>query len=302
MFRDLPELLDPGDLLVLNDTRVIAARVLGRRATGGKIEALFLRDLGGGRWEALLRCNGKPRPGEWIQFADGALQIRLLDRGSGGAWVVATPRGSLVEKLERLGQVPLPPYIHREPDDPRLEADRTRYQTVYASEPGAIAAPTAGLHFTEGLLERLAARGVALTRVTLHVGVGTFRPITSEDIRDHHMHSEAYSVSTDAVAHISDARRRGARIIPVGTTACRVLETLARDGLTPRTAETDIYITPPYSFGLADAIVTNFHLPRSTLLVMIAAFAGRERILKVYQECRDKGYRFYSYGDAMLIT
>ena len=300
-FRDIPRFLDPGDLLVLNDTRVISARVYGQRFTGGKIEALFLRDLGQGQWEALLRCNGYPREGEWVNFAGGAISVRLLHRRERGVWVVAVPKGDLADTLERVGTVPLPPYIRRQEHDARAAIDRERYQTVYARSPGAVAAPTAGLHFTGSLLAELTETGVARASVTLHVGVGTFRPIATEDIRQHRMHSEVYSVGEDAVQAIRDARARQGRVVAVGTTSCRVLETLGRHGLSAASGETDLYITPPHEFRLVDAVITNFHLPRSTLLVMICAFAGRERVLAAYEDCKTKGYRFYSYGDAMLI-
>ena len=301
VFRDLPEFLRPGDLLVLNDTRVIRARVHGLRATGGKIEVFFLREHGPGRWEALLRCNGKPRPGEWLSLAEGAFRVRLVERRGRGEWVVATPRGDLFALLEEMGETPLPPYIHRVNDDARADMDRERYQTVYAAHPGAVAAPTAGLHFTPEVFEALERNGVERTCITLHVGAGTFRPIAETDIRRHRMHTEAYSVPPETLERIQATRASGGRVIPVGTTACRVLETLARDGLEPGEGETKIYIKPPYPFALTDAVLTNFHLPRSTLLVMVAAFAGRERLLKAYAECRDRGYRFYSYGDAMLV-
>ena len=302
VFRDLPQFLRPGDLLVLNDTRVIRARVHGLRATGGMIEVFFLRELEPGKWEALLRSNGKPRPGEWVSLAGGAFRVRLIERLGRGAWVVATPRGDMLALLDEVGETPLPPYIHREPHDARADMDRERYQTVYAARPGAVAAPTAGLHFTPAVFEALERKGVGRTFVTLHVGAGTFRPIERADIRSHRMHAEVWSVAPETVERIRATRADGGRVIPVGTTACRVLETLARDGLEPGGGETSLYIKAPYAFGLTDAILTNFHLPRSTLLVMISAFAGRERLLAAYAECRDRGYRFYSYGDAMLVV
>ena len=301
IFRELADFLTPGDLLVLNDTRVIPARVHGRRASGGKVEVLFLRDLGEGRWETLLRCNGRLREGERIALADGAVQVRLLRRADRGAWLVASRKVDLLRTLERVGTTPLPPYIQRRENDPRAEADRERYQTIYAAHEGAVAAPTAGLHFTQEVFDSLSARGIDWTCVTLHVGAGTFRPITAADIRDHHMHAEVYDVPEPTVAAVRAARERGGRVVAVGTTSCRVLEAIAQGNGQPSAGETSIYIRPPYAFRATDALITNFHLPRSTLLVMVSAFAGRERVLAAYEECKARGYRFYSYGDAMLI-
>ena len=300
-FRQLPQHLSAGDALVLNDTRVVPARVYGTRFSGGKVEVLFLRDLGKGRWHALLRCNGSPREGEWIVLAEGALQVRLLERGHRGAWTVSVPQGDLMQTLDQVGIMPLPPYIRRAPNDPRGPLDRERYQTVYARSSGAVAAPTAGLHFTDQVFADLEARGVRRAFVTLHVGAGTFRPITVPDVRKHRMHAEAYTIDDDAVRTVQEAREQGRRVVAVGTTSCRVLETASQDGLTPSSGETRLYITPGFEFAATDAVITNFHLPRSTLLVMICAFAGRERVLAAYEECKKHGYRFYSYGDAMLI-
>jgi len=316
-FRDLPRFLNPGDLLVLNDTRVIAARVFGRRRTGARVEVFFLKPLPGGQWEALTRCNSRLNPGEEIALAQGQVAqdgqrpdhnvspekviVKLLEHQPDGSWIVQAPGPDFMRRLDEIGAVPLPPYIHRQTHDPRDTADRQRYQTIYAAQPGAVAAPTAGLHFTQRVFDELAAKGVQKTCVTLHVGAGTFRPISTPDIRQHPMHTETYSVSQNAIDAIRAAQQQGRRVIPVGTTACRVLETLARRGWPPGPGETAIYLYPTCPFLAASALITNFHLPHSTLLVLVSALAGRQRILDAYAQCASLGYRFYSYGDAMLI-
>jgi len=302
-FRDLPAFLDGGDLLVVNDTSVFPARTLGRRSTGGRVEVLFIRQVAPGKWEALVHCHGMPRSGEHLVLEDGRLGVRLIQRTRAGSWVVSLPRGTdLFRLLEEIGRVPLPPYIKREPNRQRDPQDRERYQTVYAREPGAVAAPTAGLHFTEGLMRTLEERGVGVERITLHVGVGTFKPIRVEDIRRHRMEREYYRIPESTVARIEETKAAGHRVACVGTTTCRALESAAGGGdLRAGEGWTDLYIRPPYRFRVVDALVTNFHLPRSTLLVMVSAFAGRERILAAYDVAKREGYRFYSYGDAMLI-
>jgi S-adenosylmethionine:tRNA ribosyltransferase-isomerase len=305
VFSNIGEFLRPDDLLVLNNTRVFPARTLGTRSTGGKIEVFFLQDLGrDGLWEVLLKCNGKPKHGEYIELEGGLLKVKIAQRLESGHWTVVVPRGTdLIETLERIGRTPLPPYIHRPKEGEQEDFDRQRYQTVYAKAPGAVAAPTAGLHFTPGLLIRLRERGVRTTEVTLHVGAGTFQPVKEYDIRRHKMHEEFYSISDETIEAVRETRGRGGRIIPVGTTSCRTLEGAmkASGELTAGSGRTDIYIYPPYAFRLTDAMITNFHLPRSSLLLLVAAFAGRERILGAYEEAKREGYRFYSYGDAMLI-
>jgi len=303
IFRDLPEFLEPGDLLVINDTRVFPARTLGRRSTGGRVEVLFIRQIAPGKWEALVHCHGVPKPGEQLMLEDDALAIRLIERVHAGRWIVSLPRGvDLLERLEAIGRVPLPPYIRRDPDRQREPMDRERYQTVYAREPGAIAAPTAGLHFTERLMSALEVKGVRVARITLHVGVGTFQAIRVQDIRKHRMEREYYRIPASTAALITEAKAAGRRVVCVGTTTCRALESAADEaGLRPSEGWTDLYIYPPYRFRVVDALITNFHLPRSTLLVMVSAFAGRERILSAYEVAKREGYRFYSYGDAMLI-
>jgi S-adenosylmethionine:tRNA ribosyltransferase-isomerase len=300
-FAGLPELLAPGDLLVLNDTRVLPARLLGRRArTGGKWEGLFLRTLTGGTWEMLCQTGGQPVAGETIVVDPGPLALELVACLPGGHWEVRPSQaGTPAELLGRHGRVPLPPYIRK---GCAVLADHERYQTVYARQAGAVAAPTAGLHFTPAVFENLTQRGISWTFVTLHVGPGTFQPIQTAQIAEHRMHAEWGELPDAALKNIQACRARGGRVVAVGTTAVRVLETAAAAG-TPHawSGETDLFIYPPYSFRAADALVTNFHLPRSTLLVLVSAFAGVELIRRAYQAAIEQAYRFYSYGDAMLI-
>ncbi len=307
-FHELPDLLRPDDLLVLNDTRVVPARFTARRRTGARIEGCFLRDRGDGRWEVLLAGRGRVREGETLQVVDAddrpRARICLQGRAEGGVWTVrpAAPADPLA-LLEAVGRPPLPPYIRREPGDPRTPADREDYQTVYARRDGAVAAPTAGLHVTGRVLERLAARGIERVSLTLHVGLGTFQPVRVEPVRDHRMHEEFLEVSAAAAGRISRARRAGRRVVAVGTTTVRALESVGRaDGtVRPGREWTRLFIYPPHAFRVVGAMITNFHLPRTTLLMMVSAFAGRERILAAYREAVRRGYRFYSYGDAMLI-
>ena len=295
--RDLPDLLAPDDLLVLNDTRVIPARLFGRKPTGGKVEVLVERLLPRRRILAQLRFARPPGSGSELVLAEGARAV--VEGREGRFWTLRFPDATdVADFLERHGQVPLPPYIDRAPEP----QDRDRYQTVYAHRPGAVAAPTAGLHFDEALLRRLDERGIGRVFVTLHVGAGTFRPIESEDIRDHRIHAERLSVGAEACARIEQARERGGRVIAVGTTSARALESAARSGrVRPFEGETRLYLYPGRPFAATDGMLTNFHLPRSSLLVMICAFAGRAATLDAYRHAVDRGYRFYSYGDAMLI-
>lgn len=305
IFRDLPALLARGDTLVLNDTRVISARLFGRRAlTGGKWEGLFLAERGDGAWEMLCQTGGRPSQGEEIVIQPGELSLVLEERGERGRWFVR-PRvrggaaADALALLERFGHVPLPPYIHDGLDRP---TDRERYQTVYARLPGAVAAPTAGLHFTPEVFRTLETRGIRRTFVTLHVGVGTFEPIQTEDPRAHRMHAEWGELSEQSAKALSNCRSTGGRFVAVGTTAVRVLETASRDGkVKPWRGTTDLFIHAPYAFRAVDALVTNFHLPRSTLLLLVGAFVGTELLREAYQKAVEQRYRFYSYGDAMLI-
>jgi S-adenosylmethionine:tRNA ribosyltransferase-isomerase len=299
-FRDLPELLNPGDLLVLNDTRVLPARVVGRRErTGGKWEGLFLREENG-LWEMLAQTRGRPEVGETIVIEPGPLRLTLRGRKEGHWLAEPSPAGSPRELLAVAGQVPLPPYIRKGKSE---AADRERYQTVYARADGSVAAPTAGLHFTPQLFERLAARGIERTQVTLHVGLGTFEAIKVANPADHVMHAEWGEVPATAVEAIRACKARGGRVIAVGTTATRALESAARDGeLRPWHGDTNIFIHPPYRFRVLDGLITNFHLPRTTLLLLVAALAGPELVKRAYAEAVREAYRFYSYGDAMLVV
>jgi len=302
-FAELGDYLVPGDCLVLNDTRVIPARLIGQRPTGGRAEALLLRPLPGGSWEALCRPASRLRPGTVIDFdaeGRGRLTGEVTARGPEGiCHLRLAHQGPLEAALDAVGHVPLPPYIQRE-DGP---GDRERYQTVYARNPGAVAAPTAGLHFTEASLAALAEQGVSITRVTLHVGLGTFRPVAVERIEDHVMHSEDFVLPADAAEAVNVSRARGKRVVAVGTTCARVLETCAQpDGrVAPQSGSTRLFITPGYEFRCVDRLLTNFHLPRSTLLMLVFAMMGVELGRQVYAEAVASRYRFYSYGDAMLI-
>jgi S-adenosylmethionine:tRNA ribosyltransferase-isomerase len=303
-FAELPDLLAPEDCLVLNDTRVVPARLVGRRtATGGRWEGLYLRETAGGLWQLICQTRGKLQPGERIEVErepGGRLSLELVDRGEGGTWT-AKPLSSesTAHALRRVGRVPLPPYIRREQDRPE---DLRQYQTVFARRPGAVAAPTAGLHFNEELLARIRQKGIAIAYVTLHVGLGTFKPIGAAYVEEHSMHREWGNISAEAAEQVLECRRRGGRVVAVGTTALRLLETAAgADGVTAFSGETDLYIYPPYTFWAVDALVTNFHLPRTTLLVLVSTFAGREFVRCAYEEAIRRRYRFYSYGDAMLI-
>jgi len=295
--RELPDLLAPGDLLVFNDTRVLPARLYGRKPTGGAVEILIERVTGAHEAIAQLGVSKKPREGGTIELADGVI-ARVLGR-EGEFFRLRFETAEPLEKLLlRLGRMPLPPYIERAPDD----ADTERYQTVFAREPGAVAAPTAGLHFDAALLAALEARGVAFGHVTLHVGAGTFQPMRAERVEDHVMHREWLNVGAGLVEKIRRTRERGGRVVAVGTTVVRALETATRDGvLEPFAGDTQIFIFPGYRITSVDALLTNFHLPESTLLMLVSALAGRERILAAYRHAVERRYRFFSYGDAMLI-
>ncbi len=297
-FYDLPEYLRPGDCMVLNDSRVIPARLIGARPTGGAAEVLLLRDMGDGRWECLVRPGKKLRDGAEIIFGDGELTGRVEEVLPDGNRVVRfSYEGIFLEVLERLGRVPLPPYIKEQLDDPE------RYQTVYSVHPGSAAAPTAGLHFTPELLDRIRAMGVDVRFVTLHVGLGTFRPVKAENVEDHEMHSEYCTVPVETAQAVNRAKAAGGRVVSVGTTSCRTLESFTgEDGLLrPESGWTDIFIYPGYKFKCVDALVTNFHLPGSTLVMLVSALAGRENILNAYAEAVRREYRFFSFGDAMFI-
>ncbi len=353
VFRDLPELLEPGDLIVLNDTRVVPARLYGlREKTGGRVEVLFLEELdktshregrrerrercnvrnglkakptrppfsapsassavrsvaGGGRWRALTKSGGKLKVGEWLKLAGGRVRAKLIERHVYGDVVEGDvleidSREPLAEILDEAGHMPVPPYIRRDPSCEPSPLDRERYQTTYASVAGAVAAPTAGLHFTDRVFDGLDSRGIERTFVTLHVGPGTFRPVKTDDIEAHTMGPERYTVPPEAVRAIEGCRARSGRVVAVGTTSVRTLESAAVEGGLvkegPGTAR--LFISPGYDFRVADALVTNFHLPKGTPLVLTCAFAGREAVLSAYEEALGEDYRFLSYGDAMLV-
>ncbi|MGG1946219.1 tRNA preQ1(34) S-adenosylmethionine ribosyltransferase-isomerase QueA [Trinickia sp. NRRL B-1857] len=300
-FAELPECLAPGDLLVFNDTKVLKARFFGQKASGGKIEVLIERLTGARTALAQIRASKSPGPGTALTLAD-AFEVTVGERVE-PFYTLHFPDDCLT-LIERYGRLPLPPYIEHDAD----AADETRYQTVFAQNPGAVAAPTAGLHFDEAVLARLEARGIERATLTLHVGAGTFQPVRVENIAEHKMHSEWYQLPQTLVDKIEATRARGGRVVAVGTTSMRALEAAARDAeaagrpLTATSAETDIFITPGYRFRVVDRLVTNFHLPKSTLLMLVSAFAGMEPIREAYRHAIEARYRFFSYGDAMLLT
>ena len=297
-FYDLPAYLREGDCLVLNDTRVLPARLLGSRSSGGSVELVLLRDLGDGRWECLSRPGRKTKPGTELSFGNGELTATVEAVAEGGNRIVQFHYdGIFLEVLERLGKMPLPPYIKEELQDAE------RYQTVYSRELGSAAAPTAGLHFTPELLRQISDMGVKICYVTLHVGLGTFRPVKEDEIEDHEMHSEFCIVSRETADTVNTVKRNGGRVIAVGTTSCRTLESFTdEDGvLHDGSRWTSIFIYPGYRFKCIDALITNFHLPESTLIMLVSALAGREHVLKAYETAVKERYRFFSFGDAMLI-
>ncbi len=296
-FNDLPSLLNPGDLLVFNNTEVIPARLFGRKVSGGRIEILVERLLNKQECLAQVRASKSPKPGGKLLLEDGS-ELLVLARQE-GFFHLQSVNTDLMDLLQGLGHMPLPPYITREDND----ADRRRYQTVFAETPGAVAAPTAGLHFDRVLLDQLKDAGIQSTTVTLHVGAGTFQPVRVDDIEDHLMHAEWLEVSQSACDAIAATKARGGRVVAVGTTAVRSLETAAQGGsLLPYSGDSRIFIYPPYRFRVVDAIITNFHLPESTLLMLVSAFAGHEQTLAAYRHAIGQSYRFFSYGDAMLLT
>lgn len=297
-FYELPQYLREGDCLVLNDSRVLPARLIGTRSTGGSVELVLLRDLGEGRWECLSRPGRKTKPGTELHFGNGELTATVEQIAEGGNRIVRFHyEGIFLEVLERLGKMPLPPYIKEE------LKDSERYQTVYSRELGSAAAPTAGLHFTKELLSEIEKKGVSICYVTLHVGLGTFRPVKEDEIEDHEMHSEFCIVPECTAKTVTETKKRGGRVIAVGTTSCRTLESFASaDGsLRAQSGWTDIFIYPGYKFKCIDALITNFHLPESTLIMLVSALAGRENVLNAYKIAVEERYRFFSFGDAMLV-
>ncbi|NOY82890.1 MAG: tRNA preQ1(34) S-adenosylmethionine ribosyltransferase-isomerase QueA [Kiritimatiellaeota bacterium] len=300
-FREFPSFLRPGDCLVVNDTRVVPARLFGKRAgTGGRVEILLLREIEGGRWQCLLKPGRRLHPGDRVQLDGADATIAVAGRSEDGTFEIVIESPDPAALIGRVGHMPLPPYIRR-PDTPE---DRTRYQTVYARKPGAVAAPTAGLHFTSEILERIRDKQVDLARVTLHVGPGTFRPVKSERVENHVMHAEPYELRAEEAARINRAVRRGGRVIAVGTTSVRVLESLA-DGesgrVRPGAGETRLFLHPPARPKVTGGLLTNFHLPRSTLLMLVCTFASTEHVLAAYRRAVEERFRFYSYGDCMLL-
>ena len=300
VFREIVDFLRPGDCLVLNDTKVIPARLIGSKiGTDAKIEVLLLKRREERVWETLVKPGRKARPGAKIRFGEGLLEGEVLDVVEDGNRLVRFSYDGIFEEiLDRLGQMPLPPYITHQ------LADKNRYQTVYAKHDGSAAAPTAGLHFTQELLEEIREKGVRTAHVTLHVGLGTFRPVKVEHIEEHHMHSEYYRVEEEEARLVNETKAQGGRVIAVGTTSCRTLESAAgADGiLRAGSGWTDIFIYPGYEFRVIDGLITNFHLPESTLLMLVSAFAGRESIMAAYEEAERERYRFFSFGDAMLVV
>ncbi len=300
-FYDVLDYLEPGDCLVMNDSRVIPARLYGvKEKTGAAIEFLLSKRVSGNEWETLVRPGRRLRPGDFVVFGDGLLRAEIVGSSDDGTRIVRFEcEGDLMDTIEKIGSMPLPPYIARE----AVLSDRERYQTVYAAENGSVAAPTAGLHFTPELLEKAREKGVKLAFVTLHVGIGTFRPVKCERVEDHHMHFEEYSISEEAAETINSARRAGGKVVCVGTTSCRTLESAAsEDGTLEKcSGSTGIFIYPGYKFRIVDRLITNFHLPKSTLLMLVSALYDRESMLRAYETAVKERYAFFSYGDAMII-
>lgn len=299
VFHEIIEYLNPGDCLVLNNTKVIPARLIGQKEeTGATIEVLLLKRKENNMWETLVKPGKKAKPGARISFGDGLLRAEVVDiMEEGNRLIRFEYEGIFEEILDRLGQMPLPPYITHPLQD------NNRYQTVYAKYEGSAAAPTAGLHFTKELLTRIEEKGISIANVTLHVGLGTFRPVKVEDVTKHHMHTEFYQVTEEAAGIINDTKKKGGRVICVGTTSCRTIESAADENGIVHAGEgdTDIFIYPGYTFKVLDGLITNFHLPESTLLMLVSALAGKEHIMEAYQEAVEKKYRFFSFGDAMFI-
>ena len=298
-FFDIVDYLEPGDCLVMNDSRVLPARLLGNRSTGGAVELLLLKDLGDKKWECLAKPGRKLQAGQEVAFGDGKLTATILQVQDDGNRVVEFHYdGIFLEILEQLGKMPLPPYIKAE------LKNQERYQTVYSREIGSAAAPTAGLHFTNELLEKIRSKGVNTAFVTLHVGLGTFRPVKVDEVTDHHMHAELCMITKETAELLNETRRNGGRVICVGTTSCRTLESLVNDdgSFEEKSKWTEIFIYPGYTFKAMDGLITNFHLPESTLVMLVSAFSSRENILNAYEQAVKEKYRFFSFGDAMLIT
>ena len=299
-FKDIIDYLEPGDCLVRNNTKVIPARIYGKKETGANIEFLLLNNIEGDIWETIVRPGNKLHIGTKVIFGDGLLKAEILDTMPGGTRkVLFTYEGIFNEILDKIGLMPLPPYIHKE------LKEKDRYQTVYAKYEGSAAAPTAGLHFTKELLEKIEQKGIEIANVTLHVGIGTFRPVKEDTVEEHEMHSEHFYIKQEDCDKINKAKKNGKRVIAVGTTSCRVLETIANENtgmVQPTEGDTQIFIYPGYKFKCIDGLITNFHLPQSTLLMLVSALAGKDYIMKAYKEAVKEKYKFFSFGDAMFIS
>lgn len=304
-FYEITEYLRPGDLLVLNNTKVIPALLQGKRISGANLELLLIEEREENQWRALIKSNAKLKIDEEIYLGDRILSAKLLRKNQDGSWLIQFDKNCHIkDMLVRIGKMPLPPYIKRTENNSSLCAsDKERYQTVFAQKEGAIAAPTAGLHFSQRTLERVKKHGVEIGFVTLHVGLGTFLPIKTDDIQKHHMHAEYYECPGEMIEKIKETKEHQHRVIAVGSTSCRVLESVAMNNNPPHTSGwTNLFIYPPYHFQHVDVLLTNFHLPKTTLLVLVCAFAGRENILNAYEIAKKEGYRFFSYGDCMMIV
>lgn len=303
-FNEIAKYMKEGDLLILNNTKVLPARVVGYKLHGAFVELLFIEEIGKMTWKALLKSNAKLREGEQIYLNNKNISVNLLEKHRDGSWTVE-PSGTenIKELLNNFGEMPLPPYIKRpKKNNTRSSDDRERYQTVFAQKEGAIAAPTAGLHFSKTLLEMIGKKGIDIEYITLHAGLGTFLPVKTADIRDHCMHKEAYELPERILQKIKHTKAQKKRVIAVGSTTCRVLETIASQGERPQfSGWTDLFIYPSYEFKYVDVLITNFHLPKTTLLMLVSAFAGRERILNAYEIAKSNNYRFFSYGDCMMV-
>lgn len=308
MFCDIEDMIKPGDCLVVNDTKVLAARFFGRRNSGAALEGLFLNTVDGNRWNVMLRNSRKVKLGERIILFDKDKQDSItaiaVDKCDDGTFIIEVESELDVEGvLDLIGYAPLPPYIKRPDGGDAPEYDKDRYQTVFADKSGAVAAPTAGLHFTDTMLERLKAKGVHYARVTLHVGAGTFKPVTADNVEDHDIHSERYGIDAENAAIINKAKAQGGRIIAAGTTSVRTLETVACEGdIRAASGDTRLFITPGFEYRAVDAMITNFHLPKSTLLALVGAFAGMDNVMNAYKHAVEQRYRFFSYGDAMFVA
>lgn len=303
-FYEIVDYLSQGDVLIFNNTKVVPACIMGCKISGASVELLFIEDLGENQWKVLIKTGARLRENEEIWIDNKTIPLKLIKKLNDGSWSIKCYREIDIKGLfQRIGRMPLPPYIKRvKNNDVLLHLDRERYQTVFAQKAGAIAAPTAGLHFSKDTIERIKDNGVEIGFVTLHVGLGTFLPMKTEDMRDHHMHKEYYECPEVVIHKIEKAKKQNKRVIAVGTTSCRVLETIATgDAALSYSGWTNLYIYPPYRFQNVDVLITNFHLPRTTLLLLVSAFAGRENILNAYETAKRKGYRFFSYGDCMMI-